>query len=121
MKKILIIEDSKQTTDILKEVLEKEGYNVVIANDGINGIRYAKKELPDLILLDLLLPKISGFDVCLKLKEDDMTRKIPVIVISTLGEEKSTFEKLKRCEKIVFMKKPYNIDNLLFEIKKMMK
>ncbi|HOJ85823.1 MAG: response regulator [Elusimicrobiales bacterium] len=118
MKKILIIEDNKQGLEVLKEVLEHEGYSVVSASDGINGLRFAKKELPDLILLDLLLPKFSGFDICLKLAEDDKTRKIPIIIISTLGEEKSTYEKLKKFEIIKFMKKPYNIEDLLAEIKK---
>lgn len=121
MKKILIVEDNKQSSDILKEVLEHEGYNVMIANDGINGLRYAKKEIPDLILLDLLLPKFSGFDICLKLMEDDKTRRIPIIIISTLAEDKSTFDKLKRCDVIRFMKKPYNIDELLSEIKNILK
>lgn len=117
MKKILIIEDSKKSTDILKEVLEKEGYSVVLANDGINGLRYAKREKPDLILLDLLLPKISGFDIATKLRQDDATKNIPILVISTLGEESQTREKLKGCDIIRFMKKPYNLDDLLSEIK----
>lgn len=118
MKKILIIEDSKQSSLILKEILEKEGYVVVITNDGVEGFRMAKRELPDLILLDLLLPKISGFDIAIKLAEDNKTRNIPIIVISTVALEKRTHEKLKKINVLRFMKKPYNIDELIEEVKR---
>jgi len=121
MKKILIIEDNKESSSILKEVLEHYGYSVIIANDGINGFRYAKKELPDLILLDLLLPKFSGFDICLKLMEDDKTRKIPIIVISTLADDANSKEKLKKFEIIKFMRKPYNIDDLISEVNRILR
>lgn len=118
MKKILIIEDSKQSSLILKEVLEKQGYVVVTTNDGVEGIRMAKRELPDLILLDLLLPKISGFDIATKLAQDDKTRNIPIIVISTIALERQTLEKLKKIDVLKFMKKPYNIDELIEEVKR---
>ncbi|MEF3280181.1 MAG: response regulator [Elusimicrobiota bacterium] len=121
MKKILIIEDNRQTTSVLKEIFEKEGYAVITATDGIDGIRQAKHQLPDLILLDLLLPKISGFDICLKLMQDDKTRKTPIIIISTLADEKQTREKLKTCEVVRFMKKPYTIEDLIQEIKNILK
>ncbi|MBP7796260.1 MAG: response regulator [Elusimicrobiales bacterium] len=121
MKKILIIEDNRETGNILKEILIKEGYDVKIANDGVTGVLYSQKELPDLILLDLLLPKISGFDIANRLAENDKTRKIPVIVISTLADEKQSRDKLKKCEIIKFMKKPYNIEDLMLEIKALLK
>ncbi len=120
MNKILIVEDNKKGSQILKEVLEKEGYEVIVANDGIEGFRMAKKEIPDLVLLDLLLPKISGFDICIKLMEDEKTRRIPIIVISTLAEDKLTYEKLKKCEVLRFMRKPYSMDELLGEVKKVL-
>ena len=121
VKKILIVEDSKQTQSILKEILEKEGYFVFSAYDGIDGIRIAKREIPNLILLDLLLPKISGFDICQKLREDEKTRKIPIIILSTLADEKNTYEKLKRYDVVKLIPKPYTIDEVLFEIKRLLK
>jgi len=119
-KKILIIEDSKKTTSVLKEVLEMEGYSVYIANDGVNGIAMARREKPDLILLDLLLPKVSGFDVCSILKKDDYTRHIPIIIISTMYS-KENIDKLKICGILNFLKKPYKLEDLLAEIKKTIK
>jgi DNA-binding response OmpR family regulator len=120
VKKILIIEDARQTQSVLKEVLQKEGYIVFDAYDGVEGVKIAKREIPDLILLDLLLPKISGFDICIKLREDEKTRKIPIIVISTLADNKTTHEKLKRCDVISFLQKPYTLDDLLNEIKRVL-
>lgn len=121
MKNIVIVEDSKQTSQILKDILEKEGFNVYTALDGVEGFRLIKKIKPQLVLLDLLLPKISGFDICFKMSQDNELRKIPVIIISTLAEDKETFRKLKTFEVIKFMKKPYSIDDLLAEIKKVFK
>lgn len=118
MKKIVIVEDSRQTSTILTEILTKEGYSVYTAYDGIEGYRLIKKIKPDLVLLDLLLPKVSGFDICSKMAEDNEIRKIPIIILSTLAEDKETLRKLKNYEIIRFMKKPYNIDDLLYEVKK---
>jgi len=119
-KKILIIEDSKKTSVILKDVLALEGYEALVVNDGVSGIAAARREKPDLILLDLLLPKVSGFDVCAAVKKDDLTRHIPVLVISTMYTPENV-EKVKICGALNFMKKPYKLEELLAEIKKILK
>lgn len=120
MKKIIIIEDSKQTVDILSEILQKEGYEIYKAYDGIEGYRMIKKLKPDLVLLDLLLPKISGFEICKKISEDNDIRKTPIIILSTLAEDKEALKKLKNFDIIKFMKKPYELNELLIEIKKVL-
>lgn len=118
MKKILIIEDSKQTVDILSEILQREGYEVHKAHDGIEGYRLTKRIKPDLVLLDLLLPKISGFEICKRIAQDNEIRKTPIIILSTLAEDKEALKKLKNFDIIKFMKKPYDLEDLLSEIKK---
>ncbi|MEW5951729.1 MAG: response regulator [Elusimicrobiota bacterium] len=120
MKKILIIEDSKKTSLILKEVLEKMNYSVFLEHDGVSGLAAARREKPDLILLDLLLPKISGFDVCKSLKQDNAVRSIPVIILSTMYNEENV-QKMKLLGAVTFMKKPYRLEELLEEIKKRLK
>lgn len=115
-RKILIIEDSKATFTVLKEVLESEGYTVLLAGDGVAGIAMTRREKPDLILLDLLLPKLNGYEVCNSIKRDNLTRHIPVLVISTMDSAESV-EKARLCGAKNFMKKPYNLDDLLREIK----
>lgn len=119
-KKILIIEDSKKTSVILKDVLVLEGYEPTVVNDGVSGIAAARREKPDLILLDLLLPKVSGFDVCAAIKKDDLTRHIPVIIISTMYTPEN-LDKVKICGALNFLKKPYKLEELLAEIKKVLK
>jgi len=117
--KILIVEDSKNTSGVLKEVLESEGYIVCLAGDGVAGIAMARREKPDLILLDLLLPKLNGYEVCNSVKRDNLTRHIPILVISTMDSPES-LEKIKFCGAQNFMKKPYNLDDLLGEIKRLL-
>jgi CheY-like chemotaxis protein len=117
MKKILIVEDSKKTGLVLKEVLDKMGYSAILVNDGVQGIATARREKPDLILLDLLLPKVSGFDVCLTLKKDNATRNIPIIIISTMYTQEN-IDKLKVYGAVNFLKKPYQLEDLLKEIKR---
>ena len=117
--KILIIEDSKNTSVVLKEVLESEGYAVFLAGDGVTGISMARREKPDLVLLDLLLPKLNGYEVCNSIKRDNLTRHIPILVISTMDSPES-IEKTRLCGAKNFMKKPYDLEDLLREIKRLL-
>ncbi len=118
-RKIVMIEDSKAASGVLKEVLAAEGYAVMHASDGVSGLALARRERPDLILLDLLLPKLNGYEVCNALMRDNLTRHTPVLIISTLDTPES-MEKAKQCGARNFMKKPYNLDDLLREIKRLL-
>lgn len=83
-KKILVVEDEKAISDILEFNLKKEGYEVVTAADGEAGLAAAKGENPDLILLDVMLPKLDGFEVC---KEVRKTSNVPIIMLTAREEE----------------------------------
>lgn len=85
--RILLIEDERGLTDVLDYNLKREGYETVIAHDGQEGLRKAQTLLPDLILLDIMLPGLSGFDVCRELRSGERTRDIPIIIISAKAEE----------------------------------
>jgi two-component system phosphate regulon response regulator PhoB len=85
--KILIIEDERGLTEVLEYNLKREGYEPIVAHDGQEGLRKAQTLLPDLILLDIMLPGLSGFDVCRELRGGDRTRDIPIIIISAKAEE----------------------------------
>jgi len=87
MKKILIVEDEEDLRDIMIYNFEREGYEVKGVESGEDGLAQAKKILPDIVLLDLMLPKMSGLDVCRLLKEETSTKKIPIIMVSAKGEE----------------------------------
>lgn len=85
--KILVIEDEVDILEVIAHNLSREGYEVHTVTDGSEGLRRVKKEMPGLVLLDIMLPGLDGLDVCRKLKEDDATRHIPIIMVSAKGEE----------------------------------
>ena len=89
MKKVVLIEDSKVLGGALSGALKVEGIDVHWAENGVAGVALAKQVKPDLILLDLMLPKLSGFDVCKLLKTDNATWRIPVVIMSTLSDPES--------------------------------
>lgn len=89
MKTILVIEDDKFLRELIVQKLAKEEYNISRAADGEEGIRKIKAEKPDLILLDLILPGIDGFEVLAKIKNDPMLSAIPVIILSNLGQQEN--------------------------------
>jgi DNA-binding response OmpR family regulator len=86
-KKILIIEDERGLREMYGYKLEKEGYTVFLAPEGRSGIEIAKKELPDLILLDVLMPDLNGFEVLRILRSDPLTENLKIFVFSNLGQE----------------------------------
>ena len=87
MKKVLIIEDEKDLAELLAFNLEKEGYSAICVHDGKIGLERAGTDLPDLILLDLMLPGMHGTEVCKALRKDQRTVHIPIIMITAKGDE----------------------------------
>jgi two-component system phosphate regulon response regulator PhoB len=85
--RILIIEDERDLTDTLTYSLQREGYETVVAHEGPEGLRKAQTLLPDLILLDIMLPGLSGTDICRELRAGERTRDIPIIILSARAEE----------------------------------
>ncbi len=86
-KKILIIEDDKFLRELISRKLTDEGYDITQAVDGEDGINKVKESQPDLILLDLILPSMDGFEVLSTIKSDDSVSAIPVIILSNLGQK----------------------------------
>lgn len=87
IKNVLIVDDSATDTHLLREMLKKHGYNVSSAASGEEGISKAKKEKPDLILMDIVMPGMSGFEATRAISKDPDTARIPVIICSTKGQE----------------------------------
>jgi DNA-binding response OmpR family regulator len=88
-KKILLVDDSSTVLLMEKMILSKSEYDVVTARDGLEGIEKAKVERPDLILMDVVMPRMDGFEAVRKLREDEATKSIPVIMVTTRGELQS--------------------------------
>ncbi len=114
-KRILLIDDEPDIIQVVSFRLRKSGYEVLTASDGMQGFEMAKKEKPDLILLDLWLPVISGFDICKKLKAKKNLNKIPVILLTaSTNIVKEQAEKIGADGCII---KPYEIQDLLQKVK----
>ena len=118
-KTILIVEDSPETLELLRRVIEKAGYKTILANDGEKGFTYAKRYHPDLIVLDRLLPQMNGLQVCNKVKELQVTQNIPIIMLTVLDSEKDIIDGLKAGADD-YIKKPFSPDELLARIVRVM-
>jgi two-component system alkaline phosphatase synthesis response regulator PhoP len=86
-KKILIIEDDPATSRLVDYSLRHEGYEVITAFNGLEGIRKAKKEAPDLIILDVMLPGLDGFEICHRLRAEPVTAQMPILMFSAKAQE----------------------------------
>ncbi|MEK7105236.1 MAG: response regulator [Patescibacteria group bacterium] len=85
--RVLIVEDEPALAELYKQKFEMEGFSVHVATDGIEAIDHAMHHLPDIILLDILLPKKDGFAVLKELKQETKTKHIPVVILSSLGQD----------------------------------
>jgi len=94
-KTILIVEDDKFLRDLIVQKLMKEGFDTVEAVDGEQGVEKVKETKPNLVLLDLILPGMDGFEVLAKIKEDPLLSEIPVIILSNLGQRDDIEKGLK--------------------------
>ena len=86
-KNIIVIEDERDILEVLTYNLEREGLSVTSCLDGTEGLKIIQQQLPDLVLLDLMLPGMSGLDICEHLKSNSPTRNIPIIMVTAKGEE----------------------------------
>src|SRR3989344_3469619 len=118
MKTILFIEDESAIQKTFGEIFQQEGYETISALDGEIGLRLAKMKKPDLILLDLILPKMNGFEVLKKLKEEEETKNIPVIVLTNLEGMEDIDKALELGATTYLVKAQYSLDEVVEKIKK---
>ena len=117
---ILVVDDNQQNLELILAYLEDFNCNTIPAEDGQKALDILTKQLPDLILLDVMMPKISGFEVCRKIKENPKTKDIPVIMVTALTE----FGDIQRAVDSGtddFLSKPVNKLELITRVKSMLK
>ncbi|WP_103071820.1 ATP-binding protein [Aquimarina sediminis] len=114
-KTILIVEDNYDLQTFLKELLDNE-YNVILAENGEEGYRYTKSNFPDLILSDIMMPKLDGIEMCKKIRKDPMTMHIPIVLMTAKNSTNSKISGLKSGA-IEYINKPFNTNELLLKIK----
>jgi two-component system, OmpR family, response regulator VicR len=113
--RILIIEDDKDTNDLVSSILGDEGFVSIPAYDGEEGLLKAEKEQPDVIILDLMLPKIDGIEVCRLLTDNEKTRSIPVIILTAKHELSTKLSSFVAGAKR-FLTKPFDRQELITEV-----
>lgn len=118
--KILVTDDSPTIVAMIKEFLGSAGYNVITASDGQEALDKCKKDRPDLIILDLMLPKIDGYKVCAMLKFDKNYSKIPIIILTARAGESDKDLGLE-VHADAYITKPFEPDALLTKVKELIK
>lgn len=116
-KKILVVDDESHIIQIIKINLRDSDYEIIEANNGEEALQKAATLLPDLVLLDVIMPKMDGFSACAKIKEDEKTKNIPVIMLTQKGESQD-IQTGKDCGASEFLTKPFSPLKLLSKIKK---
>ncbi|MBN1621394.1 MAG: response regulator [Endomicrobiales bacterium] len=119
-KKVLIVDDEKDVLIILTDALSKEGYEIITASDGMEALEKVSSEKPDVILLDIMMPKLDGHSVNLKLKENPKTANIPVIVITAYGHLKKLLEVREELPVSGYLEKPFPIVRLKEKIREVL-
>ncbi|MBA7711147.1 Alkaline phosphatase synthesis transcriptional regulatory protein PhoP [subsurface metagenome] len=111
-KVILIVEDDPKSLIMIRDLLQVSGYTTIEATDGKQGVKLAKDKKPDLILMDIMMPKMDGYTACLAIKADKATKSIPVVILTALGHELNK-QLGKEMGADGYMTKPVNRQELL--------
>ena len=120
-KKVLIIEDEATLQKALQEILTAENYNVLSALDGSRGLEMAREENPDLILLDIILPKMDGFEVLKELKSEEKTESIPVIILTNLSDISDIQKALDLGATTYLVKADFSLEDVIKKVKDTLK
>lgn len=121
MKKILFVEDEMRFQKMIEDLFRVEGFELFSAYDGESGLRMAREKSPDLILLDLILPKRNGFEVLEELKNDQQLSKIPVIVLTNLEGVRDVEKAFSLGARTYLVKANYSVSDILEKIKEVFK
>ena len=119
MTKILVVEDEPEIRILVKAILEKAGYSVVEAEDGEAALRLVNVEEPDLVLLDVMIPGIEGWEVCRRIRENEATKRLPIIMV-TVRTTKEDIQRSVECGANAHINKPFDQKELLDTIKKLL-
>ena len=120
MSKILVVEDSLSQRQAISEILRQVGYNVSIATDGVEALENIQTSSPDLIVLDIVMPRMNGYEVCRRLKNDPKTQNLPVVMCSSKGEEFDRYWGMKQGAD-AYIVKPFEESELTGTIKQLLR
>ena len=119
MKKILAVDDDAMVLAVIKKRLEFAGYEVITAMEGLEGLKKARTEKPDLIVLDLILPNLNGYQICAMLKRDSAYRNIPIVMLTSRSQQADIAEGMKAGAD-AYITKPYDPDEFIATIQNLL-
>lgn len=118
---ILIVEDEPHLLGVLKDTFATEGFEVIIAKDGADGYDKAIKKHPDIVLLDIVMPKMDGIAVLKKLQEDEWGKRVPVLMLSNLCDSKIVMETIQGGATDFLIKTDWRLDEVVVKVKNVLK
>lgn len=121
VKRILCVEDEEEMIDLIRLILARRGFEVKGASGGMEGLRMVREELPDLVLLDLMMPDLDGWEVYQQMKADEKTRNIPVIVVTAKAQSIDKVLGLHIAKVDDYIAKPFSPTDLMNSVEKVLK
>jgi twitching motility two-component system response regulator PilH len=120
MSTVLVVEDSPTQRELIIDVLKGSGLTVMVANDGMEALQHMQMSCPDLVVLDIVMPKMNGYEVCRKLKTDPKTQNVPVVMCSSKGEEFDRYWGMKQGAD-AYIVKPFQPKELVATVKQLLR
>jgi twitching motility two-component system response regulator PilH len=120
MSKVLIVEDSLAQREMITDLLKASGLTVTHATDGLEALEAIKEEPPDLVVLDIVMPKMNGYELCRRLKSDPKTQNVPVVMCSSKGEEFDRYWGMKQGAD-AYIAKPFQPTELVGTVKQLLR
>ncbi|MBE9040504.1 response regulator [Oscillatoriales cyanobacterium LEGE 11467] len=120
MSKVLVIEDSVTQREMIANLLRGSGLTVIEASDGVEAFEQIQKGLPDLVVLDIVMPRMNGYEVCRRIKADPKTQNVPVVMCSSKGEEFDRYWGMKQGAD-AYVAKPFQPTELVGTVKQMLR
>lgn len=120
-KKILVIDDQEDLLELTRRLLQSNGYEAITSSDGINALNLIKKELPHLVLMDMIMPDKDGGEICQEIKSDASLHHIPVILTTGQMVDESEYSDKESIGADDYLMKPFEIDDLLAKIEHLLK
>lgn len=120
MSKVLVVEDSVSQREMISELLERSGLNVKVASDGVEALENLEQFAPDLVVLDIVMPRMNGYELCRKIKSNPKTQNVPVVMCSSKGEEFDRYWGMKQGAD-AYIAKPFQPTELIGTIKQLLR
>ncbi|MFH1228868.1 MAG: response regulator [Candidatus Aenigmatarchaeota archaeon] len=117
-KQVMVVDDEKHILTLLKEVLEIEGFNVITAESGMECLTKLKKVKPDLIVMDMMMPKMSGYDTIRKIRENAKTKELRIVILTVSRIEEVSMFELSKYKILDYINKPFDIKEIVEKLKK---